>query len=128
MRKSPSPFSAHFLDFPESNFFYMNRSVLILKNPPNAIALCMQINLRWSRGDPHLSHLRVLLQYYSKPRGVLHPPPQNIELLFSGISCGKPEVEQGATLLSHTFMFGSRVPYACPSGKVFFFRCDSFVS
>ena len=37
--------------------------------------------------------------------------------IFSGVSCGYPRIDSGVILLSNTFMYGSKVPFICPSGN-----------
>merc|ERR1712107_445659 len=57
-----------------------------------------------ARGD-----LRITCQAngrWSRPEGACHR-----------ISCGRPSVEAGVSLLSSTFVYGSKVPFTCPSGE-----------
>jgi len=43
---------------------------------------------------------------WSRPEGACHR-----------ITCGYPKIDAGVTLLSNTFMYGSKVPFICPSGQ-----------
>jgi len=43
---------------------------------------------------------------WSRPEGSCHR-----------ISCGYPRIDAGVILLSNTFMYGSKVPFTCPSGQ-----------
>ena len=37
--------------------------------------------------------------------------------ILPGVSCGRPSMDSGVTLLSSTFVYGSKVPFTCPSGE-----------
>ena len=70
-----------------------------------------------ARGD-----LRITCQAngrWSRPEGACHSKSeQTIEKKISpGVPCGRPSMESGVTLLSSTFVFGSKVPFTCPSGE-----------
>jgi len=43
---------------------------------------------------------------WSRPEGACHR-----------VSCGYPRIDTGVILLSNTFMYGSKVPFICPSGQ-----------
>jgi len=43
---------------------------------------------------------------WSRPEGACHR-----------LSCGPPSSEPGVSLLSSTFLYGSKVPFVCPSGQ-----------
>jgi len=72
---------------------------------------------------PHRSRIQLTCRAGHRQRGDLSTQCQpngrwtRPEGACHRISCGRPEVEAGATLLSQTFVFGSRVPYSCPSGE-----------
>ena len=70
-----------------------------------------------ARGD-----LRITCQAngrWSRPEGACHSKREKTKKINTppGVSCGRPSMEPGVTLLSSTFVYGSKVPFTCPSGE-----------